>query len=304
MNDSETTEEKDNVLKCPECGSTHLRVSLGELICQECGTVLQENLPDESANQRAYTQEQREKIERTGAPVTYSKADRGFSTKLGSGGNMRTVSPRKKGQYYRLRKWQRRLDESQQRRLKFALREMTRLVNSMNLPESLIEEGSRLYEKALEKNIVKGRRIEHLVAALVYILARDRGVPRTMSEISEETGISERDLGKNYRYLARELDLRVLPVDPKDFIPRFSNELGFSGETQARAREIISEAQEKGILAGRSPDSIAAAALYLASELEGEEVTKKSVAETVGVTPVTLRKGLTNLREGLDYPEE
>lgn len=300
MND-ENNKEGQSRQECPECGSTHLRVRLGELICQNCGTVVEENMPDESAGRRAFTSEQKDKVERTGAPITYRKADRGFSTEIGSGGNMGKVSPGKRGQYYRLRKWQRRLDESQQRRLKFALGEMDRLVNDLDLPESIVEEGSRLYEKALEKNIVKGRRIEHLVAALVYILARDRGLPRTMSEISEETGISERELGKNYRYLARELDLRIVPVDPRDFIPRFSNEIGLSGEVQATARQIIEEAQEKGILAGRSPDSIVASALFMAAELEGEQVTKREVSDAVGVTPVTLRKGLNNLEEELDF---
>ncbi len=304
MPDSE--ENSDKGLECPLCGSTSFRrnTERAELLCRECGTVIEEEMIEESApEQRAFTSEEREKIKRTGAPITYTKADRGMSTEIGSG-SLRDVSPSKRGQYYRMKKWQRRLDESRQRRMKFALGEMERLVAMLKLPKSVLEEAGRLYEKALEQGVVKGRRIEHIAASLIYVTARNHGVPRTMSEIADEAGITERELGKTYRYVARELDLRIVPVNPEDFIPRFGSQIGMTGETQARARRILENAREEELLAGRSPDGIVAAALYLASKLEGEEVTQQEIAEAVGVTEVTVRKGYQNLVEGLELEEE
>lgn len=304
MADSEENNQKG--LECPVCGSTSFRrnTERAELLCRECGTVIEEEMIEESApEQRAFTSEEREKIKRTGAPITYTKADRGMSTEIGSG-SLRGVSPSKRGQYYRMKKWQRRLDESRQRRMKFALGEMERLVAMLRLPKSVLEEAGRLYEKALEQGVVKGRRIEHIAASLIYVTARNHGVPRTMSEIADEAGITERELGKTYRYVARELDLRIVPVNPEDFIPRFGSQIGMTGETQAKARRIIENARDEELLAGRSPDGIVAASLYLASKLEGEELTQQEIAEAVGVTEVTVRKGYQNLVEGLGLEEE
>ncbi|MFB6147518.1 MAG: transcription initiation factor IIB family protein, partial [Candidatus Nanohaloarchaea archaeon] len=223
---SKKMEDEDQILSCPECGSTRLREKLGDLYCQECGMVIDEDRVKEDAGPRAFTAEEKQKKERTGSPVTYTEASRGLRTKIGSGsGGMNQVSPEKRGQYYRMRKWNQRLDESKDRRMKFALGELESLVDVLGLPDSVTEEAARLYEKALEQEVVKGRKIEAIVSALVYIVSRNQRVPRTMAEIAEESDISERDLGKTYRYVARELDLRIVPVNPQDFIPRYSSKL-------------------------------------------------------------------------------
>lgn len=309
--DSETSKKQedgtqDRILECPECGSTRIRETReADLICQDCGAVLDEQRVRESAGPRAFTSEERERKERTGAPISYAQPQRGLRTEIGRGsGNMSEVSPSKRGQYHRMRKWHRRLDESRDRRMKFALGEMERMVGVLGLPDSVTEEAARLYEKALEKGVVKGRKIEAIVSSLVYLVARNQGVPRTMSEIADEADLSERDLGKTYRYVARELDLRIVPVNPEDFIPRFASQLGISGETQALARRLIADSREKDLLAGRSPDSIVAAALYLASLLQEEDISQKKIADTVGVTEVTIRKGYRNLVEGLGLEKE
>lgn len=298
-------DEQGSELECPVCGSTSFRedTKTAELVCRECGTVIMDQMVDESSGPRAFTAEEREKKERTGAPITYTKADKGMVTEIGRG-NMSQVSPEKRSQYYRMQKWQRRLDESRQRRMKFALGELERLTGVLNLPDSVREEASRLYEKALEEDVVKGRNIDNIVAALVYIVARNQGLPRTLSEISREAGIEDRELGKAYRHVARELDLGIVPVDPEDMLPRFAGKLGLSGETQALAREIIMEAKDEGLLAGRSPDGVVASALYISSKLEGEETPQKDIARAVGVTEVTVRKGYRHIVEGLDMEEE
>jgi len=111
------------------------------------------------------------------------------------------------------------------------------------------EESARLYDKAIGQETVKGRKIEKIVASLVLLVARDhQRVPRTLREVAEASDIDKRELGKNYRYVARELDLRIIPARPEDFIPRFGSKLDFSGHTQARALNIIEQAREKKIL--------------------------------------------------------
>jgi transcription initiation factor TFIIB len=69
--------------------------------------------------------------------------------------------------------------------------------------------------------------------------------------------------------------------------------------TQQRAIRIINEAKRKGIVAGKDPMGLAAAALYVACVLEGEKKTQKEIAEVANVTEVTVRNRYKGLKEAL-----
>lgn len=303
----EEAEEGDMVLTCPECDSQRFEEDSaeGQLLCVECGLIVDENRIDESAEWRAFNEQEREKKARAGQPLTYTKHDMGVSTEIGKGsGELYKVSGNKRAQYYRLRKWHKRLTKSKDRNLGFALSELNSMVSNLNLPESVHEEVARLYEKAVDQGLVRGRSMESIISALLYIVARKQGTPRTLDEISEASGIEKREIGRAYRYVARELGLRILPAKPQDYVPRFAGKLQLSGEVQAQARQILKDAREKDLLSGKGPTGLAAAALYIAAVLEGEKRTQREVADVVGVTEVTIRNRYKELAEKLGLEDE
>ena len=71
--------------RCTSCGSTHLTrdYERGELVCDECGLVLEESMIDQGPDWRAFDAEQGEKRARTGAPTTLTIHDKGLSTEIG-----------------------------------------------------------------------------------------------------------------------------------------------------------------------------------------------------------------------------
>lgn len=286
--------------ECPVCGSSRFErdQSQGELYCKECGAVLDEEQIDFSEEWRAFDSGEKDKKARSGSPVTFTKSDKGFGTKIGSSGELNRLSGEKRGQYYRIRKWDRRT-ESSEKSLKTALTELKKLVSQMNLPESVYEEAARLTEKARDEEIISGRGIEATVAAITFLVSRKQEVPRTLEEVADSSGVKKRKLGKTYRYVARELEMDIKPAKPEDFIPRFAEKLGFTGREQARARSMIIEARKDGVLAGRSPKSVVAAVFYIVAELGDKGMTQKEIAETVGVTEVTVRKNYTEIAEQL-----
>ncbi|MDY6773634.1 MAG: transcription initiation factor IIB [Candidatus Nanohaloarchaea archaeon] len=299
---TDTGEDSPEVPKCPDCSSTSLSNgdSEGEILCNDCGRVIDENMIDDSPEWRAFTQEGKEKKARAGEPLTYKKHDMGVSTEIGKGsGELYKVAGKKRAQYYRMRKWHNRLTKSKDRNLGFALSELNRLVSQLNLPESVHEEVARLYEKAVDEGLVQGRSMESKVTALVYTVARKQNTPRTLDEIAAASGLEKREIGRAYRYAARELGLEIMPARPKDYLPRFAGELKLSGEVQARARKIIEQARDDDLLSGKGPTGVAAAALYIAAVLEEEKRTQREVADTVGVTEVTIRNRYKELVEEL-----
>jgi len=53
----------EEITQCPECGSTHLTkdYSRAELVCEDCGLVIDEDFIDHGPECRAFDSDQREK---------------------------------------------------------------------------------------------------------------------------------------------------------------------------------------------------------------------------------------------------
>jgi len=293
--------------KCPECGGKQFLEdeTRGELRCAKCGLVVKEFMIDTGQEWRAFDSEQISKRARTGAPLTFTKHDKGLTTEIGKGlGELYKVPGKKRAQYYRLRKWHKRLIESKDRNLSFALSELQRIISFLNLPKSVHERIARYYEEAVDKGLVRGRSIESVIAALVYAVSRQFGTPRTLDEIAEASGLEKREIGRTYRYVARELKIRILPADPKDYVPRFCSILNLSDKVQAKAIKILKKAKKLDITSGKGPTGVAAAAIYIACVLTGEKRTQREVASIVNVTEVTIRNRYKELVEKLGLEEE
>ncbi|BDH79116.1 transcription initiation factor IIB [Methanothermobacter tenebrarum] len=299
--------EIEKETRCPECGSEDLRgdYERAEIVCGKCGLVIDDNLLDMGPEWRAFDHEQRDKRTRVGAPLTYTIHDKGLSTMIDWRNKDiygRDIPARNRAQWYRLRKWQRkiRISGATERNLAYALSELDRDSSNLGLPRSVREAASMIYRKAVENKLIRGRSIEGVVAASLYAACRRCNVPRTLDEIAEISRVSKKEVGRTYRFLTRELNIKLPPTSPVDYVPRFATELGLSGEVQSKAIEIIEKAMKKGLTSGRGPTGVAAAALYIASVLLGERKTQRDVAEVAGVTEVTIRNRYKELTEQLD----
>jgi len=297
----------EEIIECPECGSTHISrdYSRAELVCNDCGFVIDEDLIDHGPEWRAFDSEQREKRARTGAPMTYTIHDKGLSTMIGwtnRDAYGKSVPTRNRAQLFRLRKWQRRIriSNATERNLAFALSNLDRMSSGMGLPRTVRETAAMIYRKAALNNLIRGRSMEGVSAAALYAACRQCHVPRTLDEVGHMANMSRKDIGRNYRYIVRELGLRLMPTSPQDYIPRFCSELKLSSDVQAKTLEILKEAANKELTSGRGPTGIAAASLYMASVLCGERRTQREIAETAGVTEVTIRNRYKELSEKLD----
>jgi transcription initiation factor TFIIB len=100
--------------------------------------------------------------------------------------------------------------------------------------------------------------------------------------------------------MTRELKLKLMPTSPQNYISRFCSELKLSGEVQAKALEILKQADDKELTSGRGPTGVSAAAIYIASILCNERRTQREVADIAGVTEVTIRNRYKELTEKLN----
>ena len=306
QNQSILVREETNV--CPYCGGTELEndSSRAEIICKRCGLVIEENLIDQGPEWRAFDHEQRNNRTRVGAPAAPNVHDKGLPTvidyknKDARGG---AIPDRNIAQMYRIRILQKRIRISGagERNLAFALSELDRNASNLGLPRSVRIDASSIYRDAVKHNLIRGRSIEGVVAASLYAACRRCNVPRTLDEIASVSKPSKKEVGRTYRFLARQLNIKLAPTSPVDYVPRFATNIGLSKEAETKANEIIGKASEKGLTSGRGPTGVAAAALYISSVLLGEKKTQKEVADASGVTEVTIRNRYKELSEQLDF---
>ena len=293
---------------CPECHNKDLEYDYekAEIVCKRCGLVIEESMIDPGPEWRAFDNDQKMKRTRTGAPSTQTVHDKGLSTMIdwrNKDIHGRDIPARNRAQWYRLRKWQRRvrISGASERNLAFALTDIDRVASRLNLPRSIREDAAKIYRAAVKAKLIRGRSIEGVVAATVYAACRNNRVPRTLDEISSISRVTKKEVGRTYRFLARELNIKLPAVSPIDYIPRFASDLELDGVTEARAIEIIQEAIKQGVTSGRAPSGVAAAALYIASVMLNKRKTQKEIAKVAGVTEVTIRNRYKEISESLEF---
>ncbi len=294
--------------QCPECGSARLMrdYECAEIVCMECGFVVAAKLADRGPEWRAFDDEQRAKRARVGAPLTFTIHDKGLSTMIDWHDRDiygKRISPGQKAQIYRLRKWQRRIrvSDATERNLAFALSEISKIANSLSLPKNILETASVIYRKAVKERLIRGRSIQGVTAAAIYVACRQCGLARTLDEIAQASNISKKEVGRSYRFLVKELDYFIPPLKPSQYVTKFSNQLTMQGKVEEIAHKILTAAKELKLTSGRGPTGIAAAASYIASVLTGERKTQREIAEIAQVTEVTIRNRYKELVERLQF---
>ena len=291
----QSTLESQAETACPECDGPIVRDDEhGETTCRDCGLVLDEESIDRGPEWRAFYAEERDEKSRVGAPTTQLIHDKGLSTTIGwqdKDAYGQSVSARKRARLQRLRTWDERYraKDAHERNLKQALGEINRMASALGLSKPVRETAGVLYRRAVEEDLLPGRSIEGMATATLYAAARQHGTPRPSAEFAGVSRVEKLRIQRAYRYLSRELGLRIEPSDPTQYVSQFASTLEVSDEAEQRARELLTAAKAQGAHSGKSPEGMAAAAIYAATHLTNEQLTQETVSNAAHVSKVTIR---------------
>jgi transcription initiation factor TFIIB len=293
--------------KCSDCGSTKLveQYRDGHYVCGDCGLVL-EKIIDNSASP-IYSAEDRDTRAQSGPPVTNLRPDYGLSTQIGHsnrdayGGKLSNLTRHK---MRRLRWINARTSKSEIRNLRTALRELKRLGAALELPQEAMSTASYYYRKALKANLIRGRSINSMMAAAVYLAAREHDFAIILKDLEEVSAVEKKVIGRCMRVYMMELGVKPKITKAHSMIARLSSKLEITQETENEARKILEEARRQKLDVGKSPMSVAAAVIYLACLRTGERRTQQMVADAAMTTPVTLRNRFRAISEALDVDVE
>src|SRR5437773_95909 len=163
--------------------------------------------------------------------------------------------------------------------------------------EALVDQGPDW--TTVEAGLSRGRSMDAIVAAVVYLAAKQLGAPRGLHELAEATGVTVHRISLTAKVVARELGVFSRASRAEDFVPRFASQLGLDARVGERAMNLVAQGKDSKILEANSPVGIAAGALYLASEDLDVPLTQAQIARLTGVSEVTIRKHYRLLKDFL-----
>jgi transcription initiation factor TFIIB len=277
----------------------------GELIRKDTGEVISDNALSQEKEWRSFDIEEDKNRARVGAPTSLAFHDMGLATKIGkestdASGNVIDAATRTR--MGRLRMWNSRSQSHSptERNLQRAFTMLSRIKDRLGLPNHVTEKAAYTYRKAQERGLIRGDTIGSVLAASIYVAARQSGVLRTLDDISESSNVKPKQAARSYRRIVSKLDIKVPMIDPTKYIVKVANNLNFDEKIKRKALELMERAQKKNLIVGKDPISIAASIIYLVNLSERKPRTQAKIAKAAGVTEVTVRNRSKELRKKLD----
>jgi transcription initiation factor TFIIB len=255
----------------------------GDLICTQCGLVVGERLIDVGTEWRSFSDERSgNDPSRVGAPDNPLLSGANLSTTIavafGSEGDRALANA------------QRKLISSSDRQMTQALMLIREMSEKISLPRSIQDRAAKRFKEVLESKALRGKSNEAQAAACLYIACREEGVPRTFKEICAVSKVSKKEIGRCFRLITKTLETNLDLITSADFMSRFCGNLSLPYPVQVAATRVAKKAVEMDLVAGRSPISIAAAAIYMASQASSEKRPAKEIGEIAGVAEDTIRQ--------------
>lgn len=287
---------------CSVCrGSLVSDQESGEVVCSSCGLVLSDRAAEARAEWRDFGAESAKKV-RTGARMSLARHDMGLATVIGRTDRDASGSALATDARYainRLRMWDYRIQQhtSLDRNLRTAFDELNKLKPKLGMSDAMVEKAAYIYRKVQEKRMTRGRSVSAVLAACIYLACRELDTPITLRDISAISNVKRKDVSRNYRLIVRELDSRVPLIDPMKCIVKVANKAQLSERVRRRAISIMDELAKTDMRAGKGPMCFAATVLYMSCREDGNGVTQKVIAEAAGVTEVTIRNRMRDLKK-------
>lgn len=300
---------------CSECGGNKIYTDqvTGEKICMSCGFVIKEQTVSLDRDKRIFDYFEDQDKYHHGEFITSNKTGH-VKGSIINFNDITSMHGEERARAYRLRREQVKtsLHAGFDRNFTEAMNILESLTSHFRTPDYLKEEIAVIYRKVLKAGLVRGRSIEHLIAASFYAAHRIHGKPLSLNEVAKVRGLARKDVARSYRLIHTDLKdgqgkkvLRVKLDKVRSHISLILNKLEsgnrYLGSERGRIEEycleLLEVAVERKLTQGRNPAGFASAIIYIVMKMKMDlPVTQTQIALAAGITEVTLRnryKGIT-----------
>lgn len=292
---------------CKSCHSTNISEDRGQgdLVCTDCGIVLNERLIDEKAEWNFGQEESMyaKDPSRCGGPCNPLLEKSSMST---------MITKCNYKNHGNLKKLHQQMSMDYQERSRYHIFEDIQKMaqDNGNLQPIVVEQSKHFYMKLSEKRLSRGSVRKGLIACCIYYACKVNKVSRSIKEISDMCLIETSVMNKCIKIFKDVMDSEINScknqnTDVDDLYCRFANKLCLSRKDEIEltklSRKVSNIVDEMSILNGKTPTAITSSILFFCCSKLNLKVSKKQILEQHNISSVTLNKLISVLEENKEH---
>jgi transcription initiation factor TFIIB len=175
------------------------------------------------------------------------------------------------------------------------------LANQAGISKMIIDDAMRYHTKISEVKTFRGDNRDGIIAATIYIAARNNNCPRTAKEIATIFHLDNTSATrgcKNASSILNEIEHELNNDDktslcnttPLSFIERYCSRLNINAELTKLCKFIATRIQSSNLIPENTPHSIAAGIVFFVAHQCKLNISKKNVNTVSEISEVTINK--------------
>jgi len=259
---------------CPECGGDDVIEDWrqGNSVCRSCGLVVTADLVDVGSEWRTFSNEEGDDPNRVGGPMN-PLLESGPTTDISKGGGAGGMNQSLN------RAQNRNAISAADKYLLDVFGRVARLAERSHMSGGVRDRAKEMFKRYYDVLTLKegGGRTRALkedetasiVAACLFLAARNEGAPRTFKEVCAVSQVPKKEIGGRMKAIERALeDVRSGVVrGSEDFVGRYCSQLNLGRSVVNDANEVATGARECEGVYGKTYVSLAAAAIFVVCQL-------------------------------------
>ena len=171
------------------------------------------------------------------------------------------------------------------------------IAEKLKLDNLTLDSAQAIFHKINEQDLLRGRSHQLVVATCIYIACKKLNVPRSFKELESASKASAVSISRCYRGIVKAFKKKNLSaiidapvISFNQFFIRFCSKLQLSIKVEQLATKISNRAVDSiPEISGKRPDSIAAASIYMAADLSESKKSFNEISKITGVAASTIR---------------
>ncbi|CAG7828359.1 unnamed protein product [Allacma fusca] len=274
--------------RCPEHPTANVIEDnrIGDRICVECGLILGKSV-DIEAEWRTFSQG-REKTDQSRVGGAFNPLLTGSDL----GTTIETLDgPNCAGEL--LEQSRRKVIQGSDRELIYGFSLIEKIAVGLSLSKNIRNQAENIFKAIfMKKHSIGGNMsMDAMAAASLYTACRQEGTHILYSPLCKQGKVKRLQVGKCFKIICKHLDIKVGMVTSENYIGPICQKLGLAGYIRDAALWVANMSVGINLVLGRSPNSVAAAAIYMATQASSQDQHRPRVdiADAAGVHENTLR---------------
>lgn len=275
----------------------------GVKVCSACGLVITDRIIDETSEWRNFSGDGgtgSNEGNRVGGPSDPMLVGRGLSITMGNNELNNKYT-----------KWNN--FSSMSSTDKSLTRGFERIKNAackLDIDDGILNGSKEIFKAVQEKTKLKGKNLDAVVAATLYVAAKEKKLPLNIKRILEEIKVEKRMLNKCIKGVQNILSQKKPKGTYADYVTPLGNNLKLRIEVMTLATEITKNAESIGLVSGKNPYSVAGASILVSCQILNEQIDVKNISSYAHIAEATIKgayKKIFNCRNELipdDYKEK